>query len=107
MPYIYDITYLYAKRKLSLDAPGKTFDDTPVVVTANEKFSGNLVSDNAYGQYTIKYGPRHGSFALASNGAYKYTPDENFVGEDTIVLTLNNGMAVGEVTLTIRVEPAK
>lgn len=104
---IYDITYLYAKRKLSLDDPGKTFDDTPVVVTANEKFSGNLVSDNAYGQYTIKYGPRHGSFALASNGAYKYTPDENFVGEDTIVLTLNNGMAVGEVTLTIRVEPAK
>ena len=78
-----------------------------MVVTANEKFTGNLVSDNVYSRYTIKYGPRHGSFALASNGAFKYTPDENFVGEDTIVLMLNNGMAEGEVTLTIRTEPAE
>ena len=78
-----------------------------MVVTANEKFSGNLVSDNIYSQYNINYGARHGSFALTSNGAFKYTPDENFVGEDTIVLTLNNGIAEGEVTLTIRVEPAK
>ncbi|MCH8922318.1 MAG: tandem-95 repeat protein [Planctomycetes bacterium] len=50
--------------------------------------------------------PEHGMLALQPNGAFLYTPDARFVGDDTFTYRVSDGQAEsGLATVTITVDP--
>lgn len=101
---VYDMTYLYAKRKLTVDSGASSIGGEPITVKVNEVYKGELSITSAFSSVSVKYGARHGLFALNSTGKFKYTPDENFVGEDSVVLLVSAGETKTEVTLKITVK---
>ncbi len=75
-------------------------NDTPVVVNENISTTiGNSVTSNVLindsdietalvvNVVPIK-NPTNGTFAIAANGAFTYTPNNNFIGNDTVVVSV-------------------
>lgn len=100
---VYDATYLYAKRKLSF---GDDIDikDEIVELNADNEAVGNLEFESMLGKICMKYSPLHGSFALSRDGKYKYKPDEGFVGEDRVILSLSYGKISKEYVIKFNVK---
>jgi VCBS repeat-containing protein len=79
---------------------------TVLVVSASE---GLLTNDtDAEGDALtalLVSGPAHGSLVLTQDGAFSYTPDSKFLGTDTFIYQITDGMlasALTTVTLTVR-----
>jgi hypothetical protein len=62
---------------LSVAAPG---------VLANDSWTGNAV-------VTVKWRPRHGRVHLAMDGSFTYTPQQGFVGTDSVTYRIGDGTA--------------
>lgn len=71
------------------------------IICQNEPHSGNVLSNGDYDPdgtaLTVStpsvYGPLHGTFSLASNGDYTYTPTTGFYGQDIVVVNIcDNGI---------------
>lgn len=103
---VYDLTYLYAKRKLTLDGDF-TISEEPIQVTANTKVDGDLQFESLFCTLALKYSPRHGSFSLTSEGKYKYKPDADYVGEDYVILSVKCGLTEQEYTVRFNVTAAE
>ncbi len=61
---------------------GDTIDES---VTGND-FIGNVETVN----YGIYIAPEHGTVSIASNGSFKYIPEEGYFGEDLFVYSMTN-----------------
>ena len=92
------------------DAPVIT--SPPVAITINEDFnySGNVIATDPDGDaltYTVKTQPANGTVSLnATTGAYVYTPNANYNGSDSFVLTVSDGKGgTVDVTINITVAP--
>jgi hypothetical protein len=48
-------------------------------------------------------GPAHGALALSANGAFAYTPQAGYVGEDRFTYRAGNGQLSDVATVTITV----
>jgi gliding motility-associated-like protein len=75
------------------DAP--VIDNDSLVISYNGTGSGDLtdngdsdVDGNLIVNTTPIFGPNHGTIVINADGTYSYTPNINFVGEDTIVVTI-------------------
>lgn len=100
---IYDITYLYAKRKLGVR--DINIIKTEFNVTAGKKQQGTFEIDNdvivdAY----VKYSPLYGRLAVDASGNYRYTPLKNFKGTDEITITFSNGVTTSDVSVKFVVD---
>ncbi len=81
-------------------------EDTPLSVAA----PGILTNDGDIDGDTLiadpGTSPAHGVLALSSNGAFTYTPNENYNGADTFTYYANDGQARSNAaTVTININP--
>lgn len=65
-------------------------------VTASDPDSDSL-------SYTVESAASNGAFELSSNGSFTYTPNENFNGEDSVIVQVSDGTnnARADVVFTI------
>jgi gliding motility-associated-like protein len=75
------------------DAP--VIDNDAVTISYNGSGSGDLtdngdsdVDGNLVVNTTPISGPNHGTITINSDGTFVYTPDLNYVGEDTVIVTI-------------------
>lgn len=77
-------------------------NQTPIAVNTTQSIiHDHSFSDTLYAmdgdsdplRYTKLSGPAHGTLILYSSGAYSYTPDEHYVGQDSFTFKANDGMA--------------
>ncbi len=74
-----------------------TDEDTP--------FRGQLIASDANGdplRYLLTSAPAHGVVVLNADGSYDYTPDANYNGSDSFVVTVSDGRG-GDTAITIDV----
>ena len=50
-------------------------------------------------------GPTHGTLTLAANGAFQYTPATGYVGTDSFVYSVSDGLLSSQANVTITVNP--
>lgn len=100
---VYDDTYRYAKRKLSLEAP--ELKTTKFTTTAKVTVTGKLeFADSSYYIVTAEYSvsPKFGSLKLDKD-TFEYTPVAGFTGTDTFEIVVSSGIGKRTVTITIEV----
>jgi sugar lactone lactonase YvrE len=81
----------------------------------NKAVTGNVLTNDTDPQgqtltVSANSEPANGTVTVAANGAYIYTPDEDYVGPDSFTYTVaNNGglTDTGTVTITISEEPVE
>jgi|GEM_PF-2933996 len=82
---------------------------TPQNVAITGKNVTTNDSDPAGGTLTVNTtpvkNPSHGTFSVGSNGAYTYTPDNDYHGKDTVVVEVCNIYACKNDTVFITVNP--
>ncbi len=91
------------------DSYGFTEDGGTLVVTAEDGLLGND-SDSDNDALTIATepltAPQHGSLVLQPSGAFEYTPNANFFGEDSFEYTVSDPQGeTANATVTISVTP--
>ncbi|EGQ8510500.1 tandem-95 repeat protein [Vibrio parahaemolyticus] len=78
-------------------------EDTPTIikVLGNDTFEGKdkVVSLDA------ENGPKNGTVIVNNDGTVTYTPDDNYVGEDTFTYVVTSGGASESTTVTVNVTP--
>src|SRR5207244_9973975 len=75
---------------LSMAAPGVLANDTDA--------DGNALTA------VLAVGPAHGTLSLSANGAFTYTPTNNYAGADSITYKANDGLtnsAIATVSITL------
>jgi VCBS repeat-containing protein len=83
-----------------------TDEDTPLVVPAPGVLGNDSDVDGDTLTAVLVSGPSHGTLTLNPNGSFTYTPEENFVGEDSFTYQAYDGVAYSNVaTVTITVTP--
>ena len=78
-------------------------DETLTVAAANGLKAGSIDFDEDTLALAVVSGPSHGSLTVNSDGSFQYVPAGNFVGEDTFTYSLNDGAAVSQSQVSIRV----
>lgn len=80
--------------RVGLDCP-PVLDNEHHTIRINETASGDLTDggdssfDNCFNVTTTPIvQPKHGNISIAADGKYTYTPTLNFVGKDTVVVTI-------------------
>ncbi|MFW1064699.1 tandem-95 repeat protein [Vibrio parahaemolyticus] len=78
-------------------------EDTPTIikVLGNDTFEGKdkVVSLDA------ENGPKNGTVIVNNDGTVTYTPDDNYVGEDTFTYVVTSGGVSESTTVTVNVTP--
>ncbi|EGQ9296475.1 tandem-95 repeat protein [Vibrio parahaemolyticus] len=78
-------------------------EDTPTIikVLGNDTFEGKdkVVSLDA------ENGPKNGTVIVNNDGTVTYTPDDNYVGEDTFTYIVTSGGVSESTTVTVNVTP--
>nr|ELA9415606.1 tandem-95 repeat protein [Vibrio parahaemolyticus] len=78
-------------------------EDTPTIINVlgNDTFEGKdkVVSLDA------ENGPKNGTVIVNNDGTVTYTPDDNYVGEDTFTYVVTSGGASESTTVTVNVTP--
>ena len=101
---IYDITYLYAKNKLTVDLDSVGLSVTSFEGKAGETITGKYSLSVPYLTVSVKHGALHGMFTQNRAGEFKYTPDEGYTGYDKVTLTVKLGSLVTkDVTILFNV----
>ena len=86
------------------EAPTLTAEDT--VTNANTSVSGSYTGADNDGDnltYSVSETPKNGSVVLNTDGTYTYTPNEGFDGDDSFVITVNDGKG-GTTTEEVKVK---
>ena len=100
---LYDITYKYAKRKLTFGIGEITGNE--VTIQKDTYYDGVLYSDgNACAQLTVTCSPLYGKVAVSSAGVFRYTPIEGFTGEDSFEVEASDGFSSSRVRITVTVQ---
>lgn len=82
----------YEDTERSVSAPGVLFNDFDA--------DGNLLSA------VLVSGPAHGTLSLSANGAFVYTPEANYHGQDSFTYQASDGGLLSNVaTVTILIAP--
>lgn len=82
-------------------------EDTELQTDEDNAINGSLPGEDADGDtltYTVQTGPENGVLTLLDNGAFIYTPDENFNGDDSFTYQVEDGkggVTSGVVSLTV------
>ncbi|HOJ48193.1 MAG TPA: DUF4855 domain-containing protein [Bacillota bacterium] len=100
---VYDDTYRYAKRKLSLEAP--ELKTTRFATAAKTTVTGKLefVDDDYYVVTSeLSISPKFGSLKL-NRDTFEYTPVSGFTGTDSFEIVVTSGIGKRTVTITIEV----
>ena len=102
---VYDVTYLYAKERLTAEAPEYTVGQTEYV-SSGDSVSGELKPSADEPFYVeIAVSPDHGDLLLHNDGSFTYYPAEDFVGTDKFAVVLNFGYAITEeILVSVTVE---
>ncbi|EJE4224153.1 tandem-95 repeat protein [Vibrio parahaemolyticus] len=78
-------------------------EDTPTIINVlgNDTFEGKdkVVSLDA------ENGPKNGTVIVNNDGTVTYTPDDNYVGEDTFTYVVTSGGVSESTTVTVNVTP--
>ena len=91
------------------EAPTLTAEDT--VTNANTAVTGTYTGTDRDGDnltYSVSETPKNGSVLLNTDGNYTYTPNEGFDGDDSFVITVNDGqggITTEEVTVKVNALP--
>ncbi len=89
----------------SADAYSVDEDTTLTVVPAQGVLSNDADIDADVLSATLVAGVANGSLALAANGSFVYTPDENFNGTDSFTYTTSDGtVSTAATTVTITID---
>jgi VCBS repeat-containing protein len=85
---------------MAMDANLIAQTDTPIMDT----LSATDADDDAL-TFSVKTEPASGTLMIMSNGSFTYTPAANFVGSDSFMFTVTDGMSAGdEGTINITIE---
>lgn len=100
---VYDLTYQYAKCKLSVEVPAYT---ATTAYTCNGRLlRGSQIAETTGAcWYQLGTSPRHGNLQLNENGTFLYYPQEGFTGTDSFSVILDFGYAQSEelvITVTV------
>ena len=101
---IYDLTYLYAKGKLTADS--MEIKQSEFKTQVNKVLNGAIQfkdSDSAVNA-SIEVSAKYGTVAISSSGSFTYTPLKDFKGNDTFTVKTSNGITSGFFEITIIVE---
>jgi hypothetical protein len=84
--------YLESKSVASPDAY-TLIEESPLEIPAPGVLANDEIQRGHTPQAVLAESPRHGTVILASNGAFTYTPDSGFFGEDSFryLIRTNNG----------------
>ena len=100
---LYDLTYKYAKRKLTFGIGEITGNE--VTMQKDTYYDGVLYSgDTACAQLTVTCSPLYGKVAVSSSGTFRYTPIEGFTGEDSFEVEASDGFSSSRVKITVTVQ---
>src|ERR1043166_1755362 len=78
--------------------------NTPLVVAAPGVLANDTDADGNSLTAVLAVGPAHGTFSFSSNGAFNYTPTNNYTGADTFTYKANDGLtnsAIATVSITV------
>jgi len=96
----------------ALVVDGSVDDDNLVGMGEDDTFSAILEASDADTGDELTYsigseaaGPAHGQVSFGANGAFTYTPDENYNGEDEFTVTISDKQG-SSTTATIKVDVA-
>lgn len=102
---VYDLTYQYAKRLLTEEAPAHTIKQTEFVCTKKTLQSKLIVETENYCRFNIAVSPEHGSVRLDASGLFVYYREEDFEGTDTFSIVLDYGYTKSEeIVITVNVD---
>jgi VCBS repeat-containing protein len=87
---------------LANDDAYSTDEDTLLIVPAPGVLANDTDVDTALLSAVVVTGPGSGDLTLNDNGSFGYTPDVNFVGEDSFTYKVNDG-AVDSNTATVTI----
>ncbi|WP_274009217.1 tandem-95 repeat protein, partial [Vibrio parahaemolyticus] len=78
-------------------------EDTPTIikVLGNDTFEG----DNKVVSLDAENGPKNGTVIVNNDGTVTYTPDDNYVGEDTFTYIVTSGGVSESTTVEVNVTP--
>jgi VCBS repeat-containing protein len=89
------------------DAP--TGSSPPVVTAEDTPFNGAITASDVDGDaltYTLSAAPTHGTLTLNADGSFTYTPDPDYNGADSFVVTISDGNGGNfDVTVPVTVTP--
>lgn len=81
-------------------------EDTPLTVAAPGLLTNDVNVDNDPLTALLVSGPTHGTLVLNADGSFTYTPNANYVGDDSFTYMVNDGHTDSNVaTVTIDVTP--
>ncbi len=86
--------------KIGFFANTKSFSS---VVFSGEINYGNFTQQGA-SSYAIKTNPRKGTMTLDESGNYSYVPNENAIGEDVAIITINYGSLAVDYQVNICID---
>lgn len=87
------------------DLPAFTSAST-LTVTEDNEFSGQLVATDIDGddlEFALDTEPGKGVAEVNADGSYTYTPNANFSGSDSFVVSVSDGVATVKQTITVTV----
>jgi len=92
---------------LAVDDSYMTNEDIPLAVTdLLGVLANDQAGDGSVAEVQVQAGPEHGELALELNGAFTYTPQANYYGEDSFTYLVADGMSDSNIaTVSITVNP--
>ena len=87
------------------DAYSINEDNTLTVNAAAGVLANDTDADGDALEVAVYSGPSHGLLALAANGSFEYTPDDDYYGTDTFIYYVEDSVAASWTTVTITVNP--
>ena len=104
-----DSAYVKINVKPVNDAPKA--NDSSITANENTAVNGTVTGSDIDGDgltFALVTAPSHGKVVLNSNGSYTYTPNTDYIGNDTFTFVSNDGAINSqEATVTITVKEVK
>ncbi|HBL85506.1 MAG: hypothetical protein A2Y17_06310 [Clostridiales bacterium GWF2_38_85] len=100
---IYDLTYQYAKKTLTLGVGDleqtefTTAKDTELINSIRSSSTGYVLTE-------LDLNPKYGKVKLTSNGSFTYIPLEGFVGTDSFFVKVTTGVSNEVIEIKVNVE---
>ncbi|CAI8156367.1 MAG: Uncharacterised protein [Pseudidiomarina mangrovi] len=78
-----------------------------VIASADTVFMGQLVGSDSDGDsltFSVADEPQNGAVMIAANGSYSYTPNAEYVGDDSFSFRVSDGALTATATVSIRID---
>lgn len=90
---------------VAIDDAYSTDEDTTLTINASGVLSNDTDVENSTLSSVLVSGVSHGSLTLNGDGSLSYTPEANYVGEDSFTYKANDGLNSNVATVTITINP--